>query len=397
MFKRSILAAAVVAAPALVQAQTVEDLQKQIDILAGEIEKMRTEQSGGNPLKNVHIGGYGEHHYNNYRDTEADPDSPAGAQKNDQVDAHRFVLYFGYDFSDRIRFMSELEVEHGLVVDTDDGSGPGELELEQAYIEVDTSDNTRVKLGQFLLPIGIINETHEPDTFYGVERNALENKVIPTTWWETGALFSHDLGGGLSYDLALHSGLQVDDSYSIRSGRQKSAKAVANDGAWTGRLRYAGIKNLDLAVSWQRQNDLHQSALEGELGFVGEVPDASAELVETHARYSVGGLQLTAMYARWDIDSDTARLAGTDDQKGYLLEAGYRFIEEVGVFARHVNYDLQSGDKTDEDVNVNTYGVNWWIHPQVVLKADYDDVEYKAQGKDDRKDDAINLGIGWSF
>src|ERR1700719_2278120 len=48
------------------------------------------------------------------------------------LDFRRFVLLFTHRFSDRIRFVSELEVEHALV---EGGEDKGEVELEQAYID----------------------------------------------------------------------------------------------------------------------------------------------------------------------------------------------------------------------------------------------------------------------
>ena len=44
---------------------------------------------------------------------------------------------------------------------------PGEVELEQAYVQIDVNDRNRINAGLQLLPIGIINETHEPPTFFG--------------------------------------------------------------------------------------------------------------------------------------------------------------------------------------------------------------------------------------
>lgn len=383
MLKRTLLAAAIAAAPFSVHAQSVEDLQKQIDILAKEIESLKTQDASAH--KSVQLGGYGEHHYNNYRGDNSD---------DDMIDAHRFVLFVGYDFSDRIRFFSELELEHSLAGD----GKPGEVELEQAYIQFDTSSTTRVTAGLFLVPVGILNETHEPETFYGVERNALESAIVPATWWETGVMFSQDLGQGLSYDVALHSGLQVEDDYSIRGGRQKSAEAVANDGAWTARVKYNGIPGLNLGVTLQRQNDLHQSALDGTLGFVGDVPDAEARLTEAHARYSVAGLQVTAQIAQWDIDSDAAEAIGKDEQEATMLEVGYKLTEQVGVFARQTNLDTNagSGDANDEETVILTGGVNYWPHPRVVVKADYQDFEYKSDLGDDGES-RFSLGLGWSF
>ena len=119
----------------------------------------------------THIGGYGELHYNNLEKDD-------GSGDKDAVDFHRFVLFTSHQFSDSIRFFSELEVEHSIA-----GDGQvGEVELEQAYIEWDMANNKTAKAGLFLMPIGILNETHEPDTFYGTERNAVEKNIIPATW-----------------------------------------------------------------------------------------------------------------------------------------------------------------------------------------------------------------------
>ena len=102
------------------------------------------------------FGGYGEMHYNNLERDD-------GAASKDELDFHRFVMFTGHQFSDSVRFFSELEVEHSVA-----GEGKkGEIELEQAFIEWDFAAHHRAKAGLFLLPIGILNETHEPETFYG--------------------------------------------------------------------------------------------------------------------------------------------------------------------------------------------------------------------------------------
>jgi len=58
--------------------------------------------------------------------------------------------------------------------------------MEQAFLEFDVNDNNSIRAGIILVPIGIINETHEPSTFYSVERNNIEKYIIPTTWREGG-------------------------------------------------------------------------------------------------------------------------------------------------------------------------------------------------------------------
>ena len=140
------------AAPA--QAVTDEEfkaMQDQLNQLADAVENQPASKAS-----KVHIGGYGELHYNNLENSDG--------SKFRELDFHRFVLFFGYDFTDSIRFHSELEIEHAFVEDTDDGSNPGAVELEQAYVEFDLTDNMETKAGLFLIPGGIRNETHQPTT-----------------------------------------------------------------------------------------------------------------------------------------------------------------------------------------------------------------------------------------
>ena len=82
------------------------------------------------------------------------------------------------------------------------------LNLRQAFIDFTISDTLSAKAGVFLIPVGIINETHEPPTFYGVERNPVEKNIIPATWWEGGAAVSGEISSGLRYDVAITSGIE---------------------------------------------------------------------------------------------------------------------------------------------------------------------------------------------
>ena len=63
---------------------------------------------------------------------------------------------------------------------------PGEVEVEQFYVDHDFNKTWRVKAGLFLMPVGLLNEHHEPTNYYGVQRNFVETLIIPTTWREGG-------------------------------------------------------------------------------------------------------------------------------------------------------------------------------------------------------------------
>lgn len=329
----------------------------------------------------THIGGYGELHYNNLENKK-----PAGSNR-DELDFHRFVLFFGHNFTDRIRFHSELELEHSLVKDTSNASGPGEVELEQAYVQFDIGENQRVTAGLFLIPVGTLNETHEPPTFYGVERNPVESNIIPTTWWEGGALYNWRWNNGVSADVAMHSGLKTaaSSNYAIRNGRQKVARAVASDAAYTARVKWTGLAGLELAAAYQHQTDITQSA---------DVTAGAADLIETHASWQQGPFQLRALYASWDLDGTGPASVGANKQRGWYLEPAFRVRSTVGVFARYNRWDNRAGDGADSAFTQVDVGVSYWPHPDIVIKLDYQD-QSAPSGSDEY--DGLNLGIGYQF
>ncbi|MBV1873979.1 MAG: OprO/OprP family phosphate-selective porin [Gammaproteobacteria bacterium] len=317
----------------------------------------------------THIGAYGELHYNNLPSAKVNGD--------ETIDFHRFVVFLSHDFSDSIHFFSEVEIEHGFVAAED---AAGEVEIEQAYIQFQLNDQLSLVAGQFLVPVGLLNETHEPPSFYGVERNPVEKRIIPATWWEAGLMLSGQLQEwGVSYDLAYHSGL--DAGANIRSGRQKVSKAEAENKAVTARIKYSGIAGLELAASLQYQEDSDQ--LKGGAG--------SAVLFETHARLQKDRFGLSGLYAVWDLEG----AVGTEfleTQSGYYLEGSYRLSEQIGFFIRHnqLNYRRNAGLALDE--KQQNFGVNYWPHEDVVVKADY-----QLQNDDAGDKDGFNLGLGYQF
>ena len=330
---------------------------------------------------NTQIGGYGEVHYN--------------AGEVDKVDVHRLVLFLGHDFSDTVRFAGELEVEHALA-----GEGkPGEVEVEQAFIEYDFAANAAARAGVFLIPVGLLNETHEPPTYYGVERNYVENKIIPTTWWEAGVGLAGQLGNGLSYDVSMHSGLAVKDGddWQIRGGRKKVANAPAKSPAYTARLRWTGMPGVEVGGTVQYQSDVTQD------GYVTHntrrtdgVSGVSATLMEGHVDVRRGMFGLRALVASWTLDGDAPAAVGKDEQWGYFIEPAFRFDAggmEVGLFARYTMYDQQAGDDADSENTIYNFGTNIWLHEDVVLKLDYE--MFQKDGADDKN--TFHAGVGFQF
>jgi hypothetical protein len=347
------------------------ELQEQFNQLADQVEENSKQSTSSTTL-----GGYGELHYNNWSDGQ-------GKSKK-ELDFHRFVLFVNHEFNDHIRLFTEVEIEHAFVEDTKEGSNDGAVEVEQAYVQFDLGEYTKANAGLFLIPVGILNETHEPPTFYGVERNPVEKNIIPTTWWEGGAMLSGNSASGFSYDIALTSGLSGGTD--IRGGRQKVSKAKANNLAATGRVKYTGIAGLELASTVSYQDDMTQDSSD-DIG--------SATLVEAHARWYVADFTFTGLYARWDIDvKETAAQSEKDKdvQDGAYIEASYKIHPKFGIFVRQNQWD--NGGEGDTKETQTDVGVNYWPHENVVIKADY-----QAQNDNDNGYgyDGFNLGIGYQF
>ena len=355
------------------------DANAQASVEANEKAEILAENMESQPLVTqsaTRLGGYGELHANLLENQLTGEDS-------NTLDLHRFVMFLDHDFNDRLRFRSELEVEHAWSGD----DLPGEVELEQAYIEYDWANNHSLRAGVFLVPVGILNETHEPTTFYGVERNPVEKNIIPTTWWEGGLSFNGGFADAMRYDAAVHSGLYTDagDKYAIRAGRQKVAKAKFDSQAYTGRLRWLGVPGLELSASIQYQDDVTQ----------GTDPLAgSAWLYSGHVSWHHKAFGLRALYADWSLNGPGPEELGADRQKGWYIEPSWRFTEQWGVFARYNEWDNLAGDDSDSQYTQWALGINYWLHPSVVFKLDYQD-ENAPDGK--KELDGWNLGVGWQF
>ena len=355
------------------EAEKQDEQQAQLEAIADAQAEQSKKLSWA---ENTTLGGYGELHYNNL-------DGEGGASDKDQIDFHRFVLFFNHEFTKRLRFVSELELEHALAAD----DAPGEVELEQAYIEYDVNNQLTARGGLFLLPVGILNETHEPPTFYGVERNPIEKNIIPTTWWAGGAGLTWRLAEGLTWDGAIHEGLKVDPtgSLAVRGGRQKTANADGSDLAFTSRVKWTALPGLELAGTYQYQSDITQQS--------GDNVDG-AHLYEAHAVFTRGAFSLRTLYAMWDIKGSVAAANGADTQEGFYIEPSWRVNDAVGVFTRYNVWDNQAGNEASASEKKQwDIGVNWWLHKNVVIKADY-----QSQDNENGADqNGFNLGVGYQF
>ena len=381
----------------------IELLQQEIEALKDQVAATKTNKSSTGIqsfVDNTTIGGYGNLNYNNFS---------GGATAKDQIDLQRFVLFFGHKFNDMVSFKSEFEIEHA-VSSADDS---GEAEVEQAYLDFHFNDKVNAKVGLFLIPAGLLNETHEPPTFFGVERNQIESRIIPTTWREAGVALYGETLPGLKYQVGITTGFSArkfdDPLVGIKSAHQEGQLADAEDLAFSAALNYTGINGLLVGGSVFTGN-----TGQNEPG----IGDARLTLWDLHTRYQTGNWDLRALYARGHLNDaaniNTVFVANPDNHGnsanapsafyGWFTEAAYHVWKsgdmDFAPFVRYESYDTQASlpfnsVRVDGSENkVWTVGANFWPTPQVVLKADFQSYDKKDE---DRGNKRLNLGMGYMF
>jgi hypothetical protein len=323
------------------------------------------------------------------------------------LDFHRFVLLFSHRFSDRVRFVSELELEHAVVEGGEEG---GELELEQAYVDFLLKPAINFRVGMMLVPVGIINERHEPPVFHGVERPFVDTVIVPTTWFEAGAGITGSFGRGFryrAYAMAPLDATAFSAEEGLRGGAQHGSEAVVRNVATTGRLEYLGFRGLQTGVSFWR----------GNTGFNVPNIETSVGLYEFDARFYRGRFETRAQHAHVFISGAGAlnevigRVTGVNPNiaeqlKGSYLEAAYRilpstFPHDAALFVRYENFDTQYRmpdgyvklPQFDRDAWV--VGATYWVDPDVAIKFDYSHVRNKSEIVPAPR--SINVGLGWWF
>jgi hypothetical protein len=396
--------------------ERMEELERKVEILAEELEGTRREalvapeeydtQLGIGPAaskiyaadEGLSIGGYGEAFYR-VSDETAD----------DRADFLRNVLYFGYRFSDRILFNSEIEIEHA-----------DEIFLEFAYLDFLFDESFNVRAGLLLTPLGFVNEVHEPMFFFGNLRPPVETQIIPSTTRENGAGIYGRLGGQVDYRLYVQNSFDGKgiSPNNLRGLRQKGSKAKAEDLAVTGRLDWTPLPGLTLGGSFWSGDMGHENE------FNGEKVDFSMNLFDVRAQYRYGGASLRALYTRATFDDTLAvslekDAAIPEEMSGWYVEAGYDvFTLWENSPARQALYpwirysELDTQDSLDSavlaagfskspknDRNVLEVGLHYMPHPNVVIKAELRDWESDApsdvEGTNNQEEFVI--GIGYNF
>ena len=341
--------------------------------------------------KGLSIGGYGELVYTNFADSRAD-----------FAEVLRLVLYVGYRFNEMIVFNSEIEFEHGA----------REIGIEMAYFDFIFLDQLKLRVGNVLVPVGFLNENHEPIFFYGVYRPLVDRYIIPTTWNQNGVGVYGDLGP-LRYKAYLLTGL---DAFGDEPLQARSWIRNGRTGATGPATTWAGVANVSADVGPATFGGSFYGGNAGQ-GFTtpaGAKISPTVLLGEVHALVAWKGLSARAIMA-WGSLSQAGAVSevlgkapdqyiGSRSWGGYV-EAGFDVLTLLGSsmsltpFLRFEALNPQSAVEglgvLDPALNqrVITTGIDFKPIPQVVVKANWQQITSQAPGSLQQWD----LGIGFVY
>ncbi len=357
------------------------------------------------------IGGYGEVHYNQPFNSEI--------RSNATLDVHRMVMLLGYNFSSRTQFVSELEFEH-----------VSEVYVEQAFLQHKLNSFINLRAGLLLIPMGIVNEYHEPTTFNGVERPLIDGKIAPTTWREIGfGLSGNIIPASLKYQAYIVNGFNgyngkgnLNGKNGFRSGRQRGAESFMSSPNFTAKAEYYGIRGLNIGLSGyfgKTQSTLYNGIAKDNSAAVARADSSvvGISMLGVDARYGIKGLQLrgqlyyaaisnTEEYNKFTAVNKVANDLGSA-MTGYYVEAGYNVLRGVSSttnelipFVRMENYNTHQSTVgslvKNEAYNNNaiTTGLTYRIAQGAVIKAD---VQFVKAKQADEYSKVFNAGIGVMF
>ncbi len=327
------------------------------------------------------IGGYGEMYYSH---TSVD-----GASNSSKVDVYRFVPYIGYKFTDNIILNVELEFEHGGV---EAGDG-GEVIVEFMYLDFLFNEKINLRVGHMLMPMGLINERHEPTLFNTVQRPNTSKYLIPSTWHESGLMVFGEIAEGWGYKVVGATGIdssKTGDKW-IRSGRGGSFENTDPGLGVAARIDYTGTNGLLVGAS--------------------VYTDADIDMWDIHADYKVGPFRAYGVYTQTSRDDDAAFAAGgnangeaTDAEGGFINLSYDMFSLVSGINQRlplFVQFESVSpqeellGGGSVDSIDTTTFGINYFPHEQVVLKLDYSMKDERTGINTD--EDTISASLGFIF
>ena len=350
------------------------------------------------------IGGYAQIDYNQPFGN--------GTYNNGILDVHRMVLLLGYKFNEKTKFVTELELEHVK-----------EAYVEQAFLDYSINPFFTLRAGLMLIPMGLMNEYHEPPTYNGVERPFVDSYISPTTWREIGIGFNGRINEmGLRYQAYLVNGFKsygetamLSGDKALRGGRQKGAESIISKHPNLAiRADYFGTANLNLGFSayfGKTQSALYNRIAKDDPTGIAKADSSVIGLAMLGAdfAYSVHGVKFVSQfyYAKLNNVEAYNTFTGKDlgeNLLGYYAELSYNLLHsfsslthELLPFVRYEKYNTHfNSENANASFNRNALiaGLGWKIHRGAIFKAD---VQFLNSEADRSFKKQVNFGLGIWF
>ncbi len=321
------------------------------------------------------VGGYVEGNTNYFREE--------GVSEGFSMELRRFNIFLFSSVSQRVRFLSELEFEHGTE----------EIALETAQVDFRVGAGLSFRVGVILPPLGFLNQNHDSPQWDFVERPLVSTDIIPSTLSEVGGgVYGKFFRGPLtlSYDAYLTNGLQdgvIDNELGrtdIASGKSEEAFGEDNNGspAVSGRL---GLHHADWGEVGVSYYGGHYNAyrLEGE-----EVDDRrrlSIAAIDFGGSIGPADVRGEVAFASIDVPEGMAEVFADGQWAGHvdlLFPAWHpRFFEYaaavvlLGVRAEYVDYNTgtfsSTGKRIYDEVKAVVPTVSFRPTPGTVFRFNY--------------------------
>ena len=395
-----------------------EELEQMIDDLTDEFDVYKATNEANTSFygNKVLVFGYGEMHFNVPTDG-----------RSSRADQHRWVLGIQTRLTDWIQFNAEIDFEHAVQ----------ELEFELGHLSFLINPKINFRTGYMLLPVGFLNEFHEPPLFWTVERPLLQRSIIPTTWSGAGAGFYGTPFQGVNYRFYVvnsiqsvrpidfdgeHMGAGGDSAFfrasnGIRNGRSFVDEVIAEDFAVVGRVEFTNLyPGLQVAGSFYTGETTHDVIDEG----------GRTTLLEADVQYRKKWFQMNATYAHIFIDdaadlnefrnsagapagdSTAAQGITPNSLYGWNVQAGIHVPQMLGWDTRqdvvpyflyemiNLQSDIPDGfgprnPKSDQEVL--TFGFSYLPIPNVALKFDFTQHWFG----DDTKTETANMAVSYMY
>ena len=346
----------------------------------------------GNGSNGITVGGYAEVDYN----------QPEGA--NGTMDVHRLVMLLGYKFSDKVQFVTEIEYEHVK-----------EVYVEQAFLNYSVSDNLNVRGGLMLVPMGIVNEYHEPTTFNGVERPSMDKSIVPTTWREMGVGVTGKFDeANLRYQAYIFNGFVsvngtkvLGGSNGLRNGRQKGAESTINKPNLSAKVDYYGVQGLRLGLSGYFGRTQATDDVQATDGADVALSMFGFDARYINKRFSARGQYIHALIKDAEDYNNLYTTNLGSELKGWYAEVAYNLLpltkeQKLDAFVRYEKYDTHAATrdaKITRNLGYNrnewTTGLSYHVAPGAVVKADYQIFDNAVQ--ENNAQGQLNIGFGVWF